>query len=78
MENKKVFELVDGKFVVKFEAKHDGDQDGVVAAKAGAFAEIDAVEAVKELIKAQHKPSLDILIPWIQNMIKDLPDYQKA
>lgn len=74
LDTKKSLSFKEGKLVVQLSATFDGDKDGVVAAEAGMYANVDAVEAVKEIVNAQHIPTLQTLLPIFKGAIGMVPE----
>lgn len=81
MENaavEKKLAFKEGKIVVELGGSYDGDKDGVKSAEAGLFVKVDAVEAIKEVIKAQHNPTLEALLPYAKQIIALVPEKEIA
>lgn len=66
----------EGKLVATAEFTHDGDADGAKVVDFKAELSIDAIEGVKEIVKAQDSVMLKALLGVIQEGIRSIPEKQ--
>ncbi|MEN0059506.1 MAG: hypothetical protein AAGB31_11775 [Bdellovibrio sp.] len=78
MEVQKKLQVKEGKVKVEIGAEIDGDLDGVIAAKGGAFVEVDIAEALKEVAVANDLETAKKLLPYMKQVLALVPDYEAA